>query len=64
MGKVSEVGRMGGGVRHEHQTVKTTPAAQAIALLVAIQILCARGASLEQIHDAAEKAIEILNSRH
>jgi|KBSMisStandDraft_5_1062788.scaffolds.fasta_scaffold10995_8 hypothetical protein len=51
-------------MRQPHQTVKTTPAAQAIALLVAIQILCARGASLEQIHDAAEKAIEILNSRH
>jgi len=32
--------------------------------LVAIQILCARGASLEQIHETAEHAITCSSARH
>ena len=32
--------------------------------LILIQILCARGASLEEIWEAAEQGIEQSNSRH
>lgn len=47
-----------------HEVPKVTPRQIAIEILVLIQILCARGASLERIHEEAERAIEVLTGRH
>lgn len=51
-------------MRQTHTVPKTSDMQRLLAALAAIQILCARGATLEQIHDAAERAIQLLTSRH
>jgi hypothetical protein len=51
-------------MRQAHSVPKITRQQLLLETLAMIQILCARGASLERIHELAERAISLINSRH
>lgn len=51
-------------MRQIHAVPKLTPKQALVAELVRLQILIARGAPPERLHDAAERAITLLTRRH
>lgn len=51
-------------MRQIHRVPKLSPKQQLVETLTWLQILIARGASLERIHETAEQAIRIVTNRH
>lgn len=51
-------------MRQIHAVPKRTQKQQLVEVLTWLQILIARGASPERIHETAEQAIRIVTNRH